>query len=114
VHDDQTIPTPEGCERPPKPLRHMSIRDLRRVVIARHKMLGSTKPPEEAMELITEEYGADADSAKAFVEWLRGGSVTEPPSKGALERRHVTTDPETGEESYLETEPGSIPPRPVR
>ena len=32
----------------------------------------------------------------------------------ALERIHVTTDARTGDEKYIDTVPGSIPPRPVK
>ncbi|MGE0713232.1 MAG: hypothetical protein AB7N76_36575, partial [Planctomycetota bacterium] len=101
---------PEDLPRPKPPQRHLSIHELRPVVSARHKMLASSKPPEEAVALIQDEYGVDQDSAEQFVAWLRGAPLSEPPSKGAIERVHVSTDPETGEERYVETQPGSIPP----
>ena len=103
----------DDFERPKPPRKALSIHELRRMVTARHKMLAGSKEPDEAMSLIEDEYGCDHDSAERFVEWLRGGPITEPPSKGAVERVHVSTDPETGEETKLETQPGSIPPRPV-
>jgi hypothetical protein len=99
--------------KPKPPLHAMHIRELRDVVIARHKFLATMKPVEEAVKLIQEEYGADDDSCLRFVEWLRGGSAGEPPTKGtSIERIHVATDPETGNEERVDTRPGSVPPEP--
>lgn len=101
----------------PKPkLRAHSVHDLRGIVSARHKMLASTKPLEEAKQLLQETYKADDDSCLAFIAWLKGEAPGQPhPKNGdtSLERIHVTTDAETGDERYIDTEPGSIPPRPV-
>ncbi len=99
----------------PKPRREhaFSVHELRQAVSARHKMLCGTKPVEEAVELIREEYAADADSSLRFVEWVRGGAVDAPPTRGdTVERRHIVADPETGDEREVESVPGSIPPRP--
>ena len=91
----------------------MSIRDLRGVVKAREKYLVTIKPLDEAMALVQDGYGADDDSALAFIEWLKGGEASLPATKGAIERIHVKTDPETGADHKVDTQPGSIPPRPV-
>ncbi len=106
--DTSDLPKPRPRERA------LAIHELRRMVTARHKMLGGTKPVEEAVQLIRDEYGADHDSSLRFVEWLRGGPAEDPPSKGAVERRHIVADPETGDEREVDTQPGSIPPRPLR
>ena len=108
------LPESDDFQKPKKPLTAMTIRELRRIVIARHKYLCSTKPIDDAVELIKDEYGANDDSSLLFCEWLRGSRGMEPPTKaGGLERIHVVTDPDTGNETRVETEPGSIPPRPV-
>lgn len=101
-------------EKPRPKVRAMGIHDLRRVVTARHKMLCSTDlSVEEAVKLLQDEYHADTDSCTAFVLWLRGETPGLPPEKKqAVERIHVVADPRTGAERYLDTEPGSIPPRP--
>lgn len=101
--DDDVKPRPK--------LRHRPVAELRRAVSARHKVLASDKPAAEAIELIQDEYGADLSSAENFVTWLRGGTL-EPP-KPPVERVHIVCDPETGEETRVQTEPGSIPPRPA-
>lgn len=103
-------------EKPRPKVRAMSIHDLRRVVTARHKMLCSTElTVDEAVKLVQDEYKADTDSCTAFVLWLRGETPGQPPeNKQAIERIHVTADPRTGDERYVDTEPGSIPPRPTK
>lgn len=78
---------------------------------ARHKVLATDNPTAEALELIQDEYQTDLSSAENFVTWLRGGSL-EPPTP-PVERTHVVCDPETGKETRIETEAGSIPPRPI-
>jgi len=103
VNDDEVKPQPKR--------RHRPVSELRRVVSARHKVLASDKPAAEAIELIQDEYGTDLSSAENFVTWLRGGTL-EPP-KPPVERVHIVCDPETGKETRVETEPGSIPPRPL-
>lgn len=104
---------PDGDLERPKPRRAaMTVHEMRRVVTARHKVLATDKPTAEAIELLQDEYGADESSAIAFLEWLRGGPLEEPPSRGAVERVHVVADPETGEERYVDTVPGTIPPQP--
>jgi len=97
--------------RPQPKRRHRPVSELRRVVSARHKVLASDKPAEEAIELILDEYGTDRSSAENFVTWLRGGTLEAP--KPPVERVHIVCDPETGKETRVETEPGSIPPRPL-
>lgn len=97
----------------PRRERAFTVAELRQAVSARHKMLCGTKPADEAVELIRAEYAADLDSSVRFVEWLRGGAVDAPATRGdTVERRHIVADPETGDEREVETEPGSIPPRP--
>lgn len=103
MNDDEVKPQPKR--------RHRPVSELRRVVSARHKVLASDKPAAEAIELIQDEYGTDLSSAENFVTWLRGGTL-EPP-KPPVERVHIVCDPETGKETRVETEPGSIPPRPL-
>ena len=101
-------------EKPKPPKRYLTVRELRPIVSARHKYLCASKPVEDGIALITEEYGADEESSLIFVTWLRGGEASEPPTKNtAIERTHISTDPETGEESLIHTQPGSIPPKPV-
>jgi hypothetical protein len=91
-------------EKPRPKVRARTVHELRQAVIARHKMLASTKPYEEAKQLIQDEYGADDDSCRAFIAWLRGDEPESPPSKNTtIERVHVSTDPETGDERYVET-----------
>lgn len=108
------LPESDDFVKPKKPLTAMTVRELRRVVSARHKYLCSTKPIEEAVALVSDEYGCDEGSAIAFCEWLRGGKGAEPPSKGGgIDRIHIVTDPETGADTRVESQPGSIPPRPV-
>jgi hypothetical protein len=101
----------------PKPkLRAHSVHDLRAIVSARHKMLASSKPTEEGKKLLQETYKADDDSCLNFIAWLKGEEPGKPQTKNgpnAMERIHVSTDAETGDERYVETEPGSIPPRPA-
>lgn len=106
----------DDFEKPRPKLRAMSVHDLRRMVTARQKMLCSTElPVDEAVKLIQDEYKADTDSCAAFVLWLRGESPGLPPeNKQAVERIHVVSDPRTGDERYVDTEPGSIPPRPPK
>lgn len=103
MNDDEVKPQPKR--------RHRPVAELRRVVSARHKVLASDKPAAEAIKLILDEYGTDLSSAENFVTWLRGGTL-EPP-KPPVERVHIVCDPETGIETRIETEPGSIPPRPL-
>jgi len=93
--------------------RAMSIPELRGLVKARHKMLCGIEPFDEAVQLIRDEYHANQTSAEEFVEWIRGAPSGEPPTKGALERRHWVADPRTGEQHQIQTQPGSIPPRPI-
>jgi hypothetical protein len=107
------LPESDDYQKPRKPRSAMTVRELRSIVSARHKYLCSTKPIDEAVALISDDYGADHDSSVLFCEWLRGSTGAEPPTKGALERIHVVTNPDTGEDTRIETEPGSIPPRPV-
>ena len=112
-YDLAPVSEPE-FERPKPPKRYLTVRELRPIVSARHKYLCASKPVEEAVSLISDEYGADADSSLAFVTWLRGGEPNEAPTKNtAIERTHISTDPETGEDTLIQTQPGSIPPRPV-
>jgi len=98
---------------PKKPLRALTIQELRGVVSARHKYLAASKPTDEAVELIQEEYGADTDSCVNFVTWINGGTPIEPTSTAGMDRIHKTTDPNTGVDTAVETQPGSIPPRPL-
>lgn len=102
-------------EKPRPKVRALGIHDLRQLVTARHKMVCSTVLSlEEAVTLVEEDYKVDHDSALAFVQWLRGERPGQPPeNKQAIERIHVVTDPRTGDERYLDTQPGSIPPRPA-
>jgi hypothetical protein len=102
-------------EKPRPKVRALGIHDLRPLVSARHKMVCSTVLSlEEAVTLVEEEYKVDHDSASSFVQWLRGERPGQPPeNKQAIERIHVVTDPRTGDERYLDTQPGSIPPRPA-
>ena len=106
---------PDEPEKPRPKVRAASIHDLRQMVTARHKVIAANKPTvEEGAQLIGEEYRIHHDSAVAFVQWLRGelpGTVHE--NKQAIDRIHVVMDPKTGDERYIDTEPGSIPPRPV-
>lgn len=100
-------------EKPKPPRVALTVHELRQAVSARHKFLLTTKSYEEAHELLQTEYRADDTSCENFLAWIRGGERNEPPTKGgAIERTHIVTDPETGEERRLETQPGSIPPRP--
>lgn len=107
------LPESDEFKRPAPPRRAMTIRDLREIVKARDKYLITTKPLDEAMAIIQDGCSADDDSALAFIEWLKGGEASLPATKGAVERIHVKTDPETGLDHPVETQPGSIPPRPA-
>ncbi|MDC3379119.1 hypothetical protein OAX78_02430 [Planctomycetota bacterium] len=103
----------------PKPKRRfMTIRDLQGKVTARHKVLASSGPTEDAVTLIQDEYGSDDGSSLAFVKFLRGEPLEEGgpsvPGKNAIERRHIVGNETTGEMTHVETEPGSIPPKPIR
>ena len=99
-------------ERPKPPKVALTVHELRKVVTARHKYLLTTKSWEEGVELLQDEYHADDHSCENFLTWIRGGEPHEPPTKGgAVERTHIVADPETGEQRYVETQPGSIPPR---
>ncbi len=91
----------------------MTVHEMREGLSAREKYLVTSKPLEDAIELVQDKLGADEDSARAYIEFLKGGAPDQPTTRGALERIHVTTDPETGIDERVETEPGSIPPRPV-
>jgi hypothetical protein len=125
----------EGEFEKPKPRRvAMTVHDFRKIVSARHKALASAKPDpkvawtedDPGVKLIMESYGADLQSCVDFVGYLR---EEVPPGReilvdqrtigsgnkgAALERIHVTTDARTGDEKYIDTVPGSIPPRPVK
>lgn len=107
------LPESEEFQKPVPPRRAMTVHELRRVVKAREKYLLTVKSPEDAITLLQDSYGCDDDSCLAFIEWLRGGEVSLPPTKGAIERIHIKTDPETGIDHRIETQPGSIPPRPL-
>lgn len=105
----------------PKPrVRAISVHELRGMVLARHKLVISQFSEEEAITFIRDNYGADDDSCKAFHAWLKGETVqtAEGPKQvtknESLERLHVVVDPKTGDEKYVDTVPGSIPPRPAR
>jgi len=99
--------------KPKPPRRAYSVYELRRRVSARHKALCLSRSAEEALELLESEYQADGPSAEAFLTWLRGGPPADPPTRGGgVERIHMVADPETGECRYVDTEPGSIPPKP--
>lgn len=98
---------------PKRPVRAVSVHELRQAVSARHKLLCATRPLDEAQDLLSGTYGADADSARAFIRWLRDERDDAPPRPPAIERRHKVADPRTATEREVETEPGSIPPRPV-
>jgi hypothetical protein len=98
--------------QPKRPVRAQSVHELRQTVSARHKLLCASRPPEEARALLAEEYGADADSAAAFVRWLKDERDDRPGPPPAIERRHKVADLRSGVEREVETEPGSIPPRP--
>lgn len=100
-------------ERPKPPRRHRPVAELRRMVSARHKVLVTDEPLEEALSLIEDEYGTDRSSAEAFVAWMRGGTLGAAPPP-PVERVHIVCDPKTGLETRIETEPGSIPPRPLK
>jgi hypothetical protein len=110
---NRELPDSPDFVLPKKPLTALTIRELRELVSARHKYLLTTKPIDEAIELLQDETSADDDSCLAFVTWLRGGAPAEPVTKGAVERIHKTTNPETGTDTAVETQPGSIPPRPI-
>ena len=97
----------------PRRFRAITVHDMRQLVSARHKMLASNKPYDEAKKLIQDTYKADDDSCLAFIQWLKGEDVPGQPAKNnSIDRLHVVTDPQTGDDSYLDTEPGSVPPRP--
>lgn len=102
-------------QKPRPKVRALGIHDLRKLVSARHKMVLSTVLSlEEAVTLVEDEYKVDHDSALTYVQWLRGERPgQEPENKQAIERIHVVTDPRTGDERYVDTQPGSIPPRPA-
>ncbi len=103
---------PPEFEKPKPPTVALTVHELRQAVTARHKFLLTTKTYEEGHTLLQEEYGADDTSCENFLNWIRGSERGSPPSKGgAVERSHISTDPETGEEQRLDTQPGSIPPR---
>lgn len=112
VHSSE-LPESDDFKKPAPPRRAMTIHEMRSGLSAREKYLVTSKPLEEAVQLVQDVLGADEDSALAYIEFLKGGGPDEPATHGALERIHVTTDPETGIDERVETEPGSIPPRPV-
>ena len=104
---------PEVALQPQRPVRAMSVHELRHTVSARHKLLCATRPLEEALTLLRAEYGADRDSSAAFVRWLRDERDDAPTPPPVIERRHKVADLRTGVEREVESVPGSIPPRPV-
>lgn len=107
------LPDDPNFVRPKPPRRAMSVHEMRKVVKARDKFLATSQPVEDALTLLQDTYGCDADSAARFLGWLRGAEIDAPPTKGdAIERVHVKIDPKTGDEVKVETQPGSIPPRP--
>lgn len=91
----------------------MTIRQIRSGLSAREKYLVSTKPLDEALELVQDKLGADEQSVMNYIAFSKGDAPDAPVTRGVLERTHVRTDPDTGIDEYIETEPGSIPPRPV-
>ena len=107
------LPESPDFVRPKPPARALTVHELRKLVTARDKFLATSQPVEDALALLMEGYRCDEDSAAGFLGWLRGAEVGEPATKGeAVERVHVKIDPRSGDEVKVETEPGSIPPRP--
>lgn len=109
----------EEFQKPKPRVRAITVHELRRSVTARHKVVLSGSTEEEAIALLRDTYGADDDSGKAFWAWLRSETVDdgrgEPrqvAKNESMERIHVATDPKTGDDRYVDTVPGSIPPRP--
>lgn len=112
MSDEPEKPKPRGGPR--------TLHEMRATVSARHKIVASGKPLDEAIALLREHYPlVDERSCRAFALWLKGeedelspSRVAREPKNAPLERIHVAHDPETGDPRFLDTVPGSIPPRP--
>jgi hypothetical protein len=93
----------------------MDLHELRRRMEARDKALISSRSYEEAVKLVKEKYGAQHDSAEAFVAWQR--SIASGGEAGVKcnpqEKWHLKWDEERGE--WLKVaqpgEPGYDPAR---
>jgi hypothetical protein len=86
--------------------RAKTIHELRGEVKANDKFAAAGKPEPEAVELIATNYHTTQDSARAFVQWLKGApSGREPdspkPPGGVLESWHRQGDLEKGVEKLL-------------
>lgn len=106
--------------KPKKPVRAYTVHELRGMVTARHKVLLANGKDEEGLALMRENYGATDDSTRAFVAWLRGetlpdgkGGTVTVQKNGSVDRVHVATDMKTGDDHFVDTIPGSIPPKPT-
>jgi hypothetical protein len=63
--------------------RAMTVHELRSVVTARDKAVCSSRPTPEGSKFIRERYSTDMNSAKAFVEYVKG--VTSNQDSSAIE-----------------------------
>ncbi len=94
-------------------MRAMTVHELRGMVSARHKDRVMRLPIDEATKFVSEHYGCDEDSARAYVSYLKGeraakgeaeevdaeevGALDLPgPKKTAMEVIHTRFDPLTG------------------
>lgn len=102
--------------KPKKPVRAYTVHELRGVVTARHKVLLANGKDEEGLALMREHYGANEDSTRAFVAWLRNETLPDgrtAQKNGSVDRVHVATDMKTGDDHFVDSIPGSIPPKPA-
>lgn len=95
----------EEYVKPKPPARAMDLHTLRAKVKANDKFAVSRKSEADAIKMIVENYGTDADSATIFVRWIKGekiGDDTVPGREAPLERLRKGCDPVTGRETFLD------------
>lgn len=89
--------------------RAKTVHELRNEVKANDKFAAAGKPEQVAVDLIATNYHTTQDSARAFVQWLKGApSGREPdspkPAGQVLESWHRQGDLEKGVEKLLSDE----------
>jgi hypothetical protein len=90
--------------KPRKALRHETLMSLRQKVKANDKFAIAKMGADEAVKLVSDNYGADEESARRFVEWIHGvpGDESKPSQASPIERTRKGCDPATGRETWLD------------
>ena len=96
------------------PSKAMDIHELRRTVKAQDKFFIASKPIDEGIKLVRENYAVDDSSARAFVYFIKGlpdakgggefGPDGKPVRPATVERMHHKFDDTKGEWSRVPDE----------